>query len=95
MKVVPGNGGIVVTFVAGRSNQIDFFRTGDARVDPIEQGTFIPPGALGVGVFNGTYPAADTNQTDWKFQAIPEPSTYALVGLGALGMMGLRRRIKR
>ena len=66
-----------------------------AVVDPIEQGTFIPAGALGVGVFNGAYPAGDTNQTDWKMQAIPEPSTYALIGLGAVGMMGLRRRIKR
>jgi len=27
--------------------------------------------------------------------AIPEPSTYALIGLGAMGMMALRRRIKR
>jgi hypothetical protein len=26
---------------------------------------------------------------------IPEPSTYALLGLGAVGMIGLRRRLKR
>ena len=65
--------------------------------DTSDIGVVIPSGAFGVGVFNAAEPNG-TNKTDWKMTsmaAIPEPSTYALIGLGALGMVGLRRRIKR
>jgi len=65
-------------------------------IDTSDIGTFVPVGAFGIGVFNNADPAG-TNMTDWKMTTmpIPEPSTFGLIGVGALGMLALRRRIKR
>lgn len=66
-------------------------------IDMSDNGAFVPPGALGVAVFNASNPGAGgvLSQNDWKMTMVPEPSTYMLLGMGAVGMLTLRRRLKR
>lgn len=40
----------------------------------------------------GTFSLDSAGDLNYTVQAVPEPSTYAMVGIGALGMLGMLRR---
>jgi len=47
----------------------------------------------GTGVAQpGTFSLDSAGDLNYTVQSVPEPSTYAMVGLGALGMLGMLRR---
>jgi hypothetical protein len=57
-------------------------------IDTSDPGVFVPLGALGAPVANAISP----NGKDWQLVAVPEPSTYALLVLGATAAVVMRRR---
>jgi len=56
-------------------------------------GTGNAPLASGAHIWLGTGTTADVNG-NFRLTGIPEPSTYALVATGLVGLLGLRRRAK-
>jgi hypothetical protein len=52
----------------------------------------IPTGPVNITGFVSVYPGSPSEITPLAFTAIPEPSTVALVGVGLVGALALRRR---
>ena len=63
-------------------------------LDTSDAGTFIPMGALGEA-FTPPFKETSQNGVDWQIEAIPEPSTYALIAVGSAALLAVRRRRTR
>ena len=61
--------------------------TASIDIDTSDPGTIIPPGARGFTDEN----LNSANLVDFAMQPIPEPSTYALVIIGSLAVLGWQR----
>ena len=64
------------------------------NLDTSDAGTFVPTGALGEA-FTPPLKATSQNGVDWQIEAIPEPSTYALIAVGTAALLAVRRRRTR
>ena len=62
--------------------------TASIDIDTSDPGTIIPPGARGFTDEN----LNSANFVDFAMQPIPEPSTYALIGIGGIALLAWRRR---
>lgn len=83
-----------VTTVGGNSSTLVFTPNRFVNIDPVQYEILFTAGN-GVAINNngpGTVTSIDARITS---NVIPEPSTYALMGTGLLGLLGVARRNKK
>jgi hypothetical protein len=73
--------------VAFEANNDDSSTLGNTSLDLFELNA---KGSTTGGTYLGTFELS--NSGDLSFQAVPEPSTYAMMVVGGLGFLGLLRR---